>query len=192
MSTRWIPVLLMAAISMPGLGRAQLQDRFVLTTQQVAHALTEAGMTIPAGQVSLPARVVAVVPSPILDILSIEPIGKGRLAQPSPVRSLVRLACHQPGECLPFYAIVSRVEPTPVAGASNPSHVAGKTPRVDFTMPAGTRATLVMDDHRSQIQVAVISLENGMAGHRIRVASPDHKQIYFGEVVNANLLRGTF
>jgi hypothetical protein len=49
-----------------------------------------------------------------------------------------------------------------------------------------------MDDQRAHIQVAVISLENGMVGHRIRVATPDHKQTYIGEVVNARLLRGSF
>ena len=65
-------------------------------------------------------------------------------------------------------------------------------PKSEITMRAGTHATLVMDDDRSHIQVAVISLENGMAGHRIRVSSPDHKQVYFGEVVNARLLRGSF
>jgi flagella basal body P-ring formation protein FlgA len=59
-------------------------------------------------------------------------------------------------------------------------------------MRAGTHATLMMDDQRSQIQIAVISLENGMVGHRIHVASPDHKQTYVGEVVNARLLRGSF
>jgi hypothetical protein len=63
---------------------------------------------------------------------------------------------------------------------------------MDITMRAGTHATLVMDDNRSHIQVAVISLENGLVGHRIHVASPDHKQTYVGEVVNARLLRGSF
>jgi hypothetical protein len=51
---------------------------------------------------------------------------------------------------------------------------------------------LVMDDDRSHIQIAVISLENGMTGHKIRVASPDHKQFYVAEVVNAHLLRRSF
>jgi flagella basal body P-ring formation protein FlgA len=59
-------------------------------------------------------------------------------------------------------------------------------------MPAGTHATLVIDDQRSHIQLSVISLENGIAGHRIRVASPDHKQFYVGEVVSARLLKGNF
>jgi flagella basal body P-ring formation protein FlgA len=65
-------------------------------------------------------------------------------------------------------------------------------PNAVFTIRAGAHATMVMDDERAHIQVAVVSLENGIAGHRIRVASPDHKQIYVAEVVNANLLRRSF
>jgi hypothetical protein len=198
MKARRIPILLMAATTVPGLIHAQSQERFVLTTDQVAGALTGAGMTTPAADVSLPARVVALVPSPVLDILSVQPVRKGALAQPSrssaqPSFLLVKLACHQPGECLPFYATVNGPGATDLG--SNPSSIATTAesiPKKEFTMPAGTHAILVMEDDRSHIQVAVVSLENGMAGHRIRVASPDHKQIYFGEVVNAGLLRGSF
>jgi len=50
----------------------------------------------------------------------------------------------------------------------------------------------VMDDARSHVQISVISLENGIAGHRIRVTSPDHKQFYVAEVVSANLVRRSF
>ena len=64
--------------------------------------------------------------------------------------------------------------------------------RSEITMKAGTHATLMLDDQRSHIQVAVVSLENGIVGHRIHVASPDHKQTYVGEVVNARLLKGSF
>jgi hypothetical protein len=49
-----------------------------------------------------------------------------------------------------------------------------------------------MDDGRAQIEVAVISLESGTAGHRIHVASPDHKQVYLAEVVSATLLTRSF
>jgi flagella basal body P-ring formation protein FlgA len=59
-------------------------------------------------------------------------------------------------------------------------------------MRAGAHATLMMDDNRSHIQVTVISLENGVVGHRIRVASPDHKQVYVAEVVSSSLLKGSF
>jgi flagella basal body P-ring formation protein FlgA len=61
-----------------------------------------------------------------------------------------------------------------------------------FTIRSGAHATLVMDEERAHIEVAVISLENGMAGQKIRVASPNHKQVYVAEVVSANLLKRSF
>ena len=197
MRARWLSLLLVAAMGTLGWGQSQLQDRFALTAGQVARALCAGGIETTEEQVSLLTRVVATEPDPALDILSVEPPSKGRPAQHSPVRSQVRLACHLPGKCLPFYAIVSWSEP-PAGPAANPSTVSPVTrnilfdPNREITMRAGTHASLVMDDGRSHIQVAVISLENGMAGHRIRVSSPDHKQVYFGEVVSASLLKGSF
>src|ERR1700744_5640068 len=163
MEGRW-----MAAMFMQGSVYAQSQARFVLTTEQVAQALTEAGMTTLAAQVSLPARVVSLAPSPALDIVSIQQISKNSLTRASLDRAVVKLACHQPGECLPFYAMVAGMRPAALASGSNPSTSVTNTGRIlrpDFTMPAGTHATLIMDDNRSHIKVAVVSLENGMAGH---------------------------
>jgi hypothetical protein len=195
MTARWIAVLLIAA--MPAWGQSPSQDRFVLTAGQVARALSDRGRQTTDEQVSLQARVVATEPYPVLDILSVEPLGKRQLAEHSPARSRVKLACHLSARCLPFYAIVSWSEPTagPAAVLSSSSRVVTNelfNPGAGITMRAGTHATLVMDDDRSHIQVAVISLENGIAGHRIRVSSPDHKQVYFGEVVSASLLKGSF
>ncbi len=195
MKTRWIPFLLIAATGVPVSLQAQSPDRFALTAPQVARALSGSGIQTTAEQVSLLTRVVATEPSPMLDILSVETLGKGPLAEHS-VRARVKLACHLPGKCLPFYAIVS--SPHRVAGSTTlpSSAYAFGNPRVnansEVTMKVGTHATLLMDDQRAHIQVAVISLENGMVGHRIRVATPDHKQTYVGEVVNARLLRGSF
>jgi hypothetical protein len=197
MTARWLSISLTLAMSIPGWGQAQLQGRFALTAGQVARALSDGGMPTANTQVSLLTRVVATESSPALDVLSVEPLGKQLMAEHSPTRSRVRIGCHLPGKCLPFYAIVSSVEP-PVGLAATASHaVAGinnsmSNAKMDITMRVGTHATLVMDDNRSHIQVAVISLENGIAGHRIHVASPDHKQVYVGEVVNANLLTGSF
>jgi hypothetical protein len=107
------------------------------------------------------------------------------------------MVCHQPAACLPFYVIV-RFPKEAVehgAGASGASTATGSDllkPKELITMRAGAHAMMVMDDGRSHIQVAVISLENGIAGHRIRVASPDHKQIYVAEVVGANLLKRSY
>ena len=197
MRSRWLLISLMAAMSMPGWGQSQLQDRFALTVEQVARALSDGGMPTTNTQVSLLTRVVATESSPALDILSVQPLGKQPVAEHSSIGSRVRLGCHLPGRCLPFYAIVSGLEP-PVGLAATASHASAginnpvSKANLDIIMRAGTHATLLMDDNRSHIQVAVITLENGIAGHRIHVASPDHKQVYVGEVVNANLLRGSF
>jgi hypothetical protein len=195
MKARWIPFLLIAATGVPVSLQAQSQDRFALNAAQVARALSESGIQTTGEQVSLLTRVVATEPSPKLDILSVEKLGNGPLAEHS-VRARVKLACHLPGKCLPFYVMMS--SPQTVAG---PKTVVSSTsafgnPLVnansEVTMKAGTHATLLMDDQRAHIQVAVISLENGMVGHRIRVATPDLKQTYVAEVVNARLLRGSF
>ena len=120
MRARWIPFLLTAAISMPGFVQAQSQDRFALTEPQVARALSDSGIQIAGGKVSLLTRVVATEPSPKLDIVSVETLGKGPLAEHPAVRLRVKLVCHIPGKCLPFYAIVSAPQTT-AGPASDPS-----------------------------------------------------------------------
>jgi hypothetical protein len=193
MTERWLPVLLMAAMSMPSWAQSQPQDHFVLTAGQVARALSGNGRPTSDSQVSLLARVVATEPDPALDVVSVEALSKEPLAGHSPARSRVKLACRLASNCLPFFVTVSWSQPPAgTAESMSTGRNISASPNSQFTMRAGSRATLVMDDRRSHIQVAVISLQNGMAGHRIRVSSPDHKQVYFGEVVSANLLKGSF
>jgi hypothetical protein len=197
MTARWLSVLLMAAMSMPGWAQSQPQEHFALTAAQVARALSDSGIPTSDSQVSLLTRVVATEPDPALNVVSVEAISKEPLAGHSAAGSRVKLACRLPNYCLPFFVTVSWSQPPagPAGSMStNPSLDRNMltSPNSQFTMRAGTRATLVIDDQRSHIQVAVISLQNGMAGHRIRVSSPDHKQVYFGEVVSANLLKGSF
>jgi hypothetical protein len=187
--------LLMAAISIPGWG--QSQDWFALSARQVARALSDKGIQLGNKQVSLPAIVVATEPNPVLEVLSVEPLDDQLSGEHSGTHSWVKLGCGEPGTCLPFYAILSWTE-EPIGDASDKSSTSPAVrksalkPSVVITMRAGARATLVMDDDRSHIQINVISLENGIIGHEIRVVSPDHKQIYLAEVVSAHLLRRSF
>jgi len=192
MKARWIPFFLMAAMGVPARGQSQSHDRFALTASQVALAISLSGMQTTPEHVSLLTRVVATEPAPVLDVLSVETLGKGFLTENSGVRLRVKLACRIPGKCLPFYAIVSSIPSTAWPTSIGSNVPASSNANNEVTMKAGTHATLLMDDQRSHIQIAVISLENGMVGHRIHVASPDHKQTYVGEVVNARLLRGSF
>jgi hypothetical protein len=198
MTVRWISVVaLMVALNAPVRGQSKGGARFPLVASGVAQSLSVNGVKIEGQQVSLLAKVVATEPNPMLDVVSVVRLGDRSSNQPSGIRSLVKLACHLPGVCVPFYAIVSWPDGSVgnMAGLLNASDAAGKDalkPSAAFTIRAGAHATMVLDDDRAHIQVAVISLENGVAGHKIRVASPDHKQIYVAEVVSANLLKGSF
>jgi hypothetical protein len=192
-----MPILFMVVMSACGWGQSQPHQRFELTVGQVVQALSDNGIRTADQQVSLLAKVVATEPNPALDVLSVEPLGGRSFGASAETRSRVRMACHVPGKCLQFYAIVKWPEgvSTHGAGSSNSSVAPGsqilKRSGV-FTMRSGANATLVMDDDRAHIRVSVVSLENGMAGQKIRVASPDHKQVYVAEVVSANLLKGSF
>jgi hypothetical protein len=201
MTARWIAISLMAAMGLPGSAQSPSQHRFTLTAGQVARAVarthSDPRIQITDEQVTLLAKVVATDPDPVLDIRSVAPLGDRRSAGHTETYSKIKLVCRLPGTCLPFYAIVSW--PAETAGrattalSASPTvaNVVSKTTS-EITMRAGAHATLVMDDDRSHIQVPVISLENGIAGHRIRVASPDRKQVYVAEIVSANLLKGSF
>jgi hypothetical protein len=204
MKPRWIPLLLMTTVGGTGWGQSQPQPRFVLSATQVARALSERGVQTEDKQVSLLAGVVATDPDPTLEVLSIETLSNAQPPGHAQIRSRVKLTCRKTAECLPFYAIVTWPQGTAwastITSSSSPilkSPMGSSTSRdiplaSDVTMPAGTHAMLVLDDRRSHIQVSVVSLENGIAGHKIRVATPDHKQFYVGEVISANLLKGSF
>lgn len=191
--------MMIVAMGVPVWAQAlpQVQSRFPLTAHQVAQTLTDNGIQVADDQVSLLAKVVASEPSPLLDILSVQPLGVRSSGKHSESGSLVKLGCRAAGICLPFYSIVSKpvaaLDNVPAArGIASDGGSAAIRSRARIIMRQGTHATLVMNDSRMQVQVAVISLENGAAGHKIRVESPDHKQIYVAEVVSANLLKRSF
>ena len=195
MAIRWIAVISLAVMGLSQLG--QSQERFAITTHQVAQALAEKGIQVSDTQVKLVAKVVATDPSPQLDVVSEAPFVSPQNADHAEAPAWVKVACHRPGTCLPFYAIVVGLEGS-VAIASIDSTARSSIrytqfePKSEITMRAGTHATLILDDHRSRIRVSVVSLEKGAAGSRIRVASPDHKQVYVAEVVSSSQLKASF
>jgi hypothetical protein len=200
MVAKTIVVLLMVAMTLPALPQPPQQTRYTLTTKQVAavvvRSFLETGIALTDQQISLPARVVATEQIPTLDVSSVEVLSDYVFEGHSKARSKIRLTCRIASVCLPFYAIViwpeglSIPSGVPSVLSSHPARVSKPMPEI--TMQAGTHATLVMDDERAHIQLTVVSLESGSAGHKIRVASPDHKQIYIAEIISANLLKGSF
>jgi hypothetical protein len=191
MSTRRVAALLVTAISLPGWGYSQslLREHFEITVQHVAQTLSNSGIQIADLRVSLLAKVVAAEANPELDVLSIEPLGLRRSKNDAASSYMVKLGCHAVGMCLPFYAIASLNQGT--AGSQTSAPIATLAAANTFSKP-NTHATLVMYDGDAQIEVAVVSLENGVAGRMIHVASPDHKQIYLAEVVSPTLLTRSF
>jgi hypothetical protein len=197
MTERLKPALFMVAISLCGWGQSQPRQHFALTVRQVAQTLSDKGIRTTEDEVSLLAKVVATEPNPALDILSVDPLADKSIDERAETRSRVRMACHLPGRCLPFYAIVKWPEgAVEHAGASSTASIASGLQTLKrsgvFTIRSGEYATLVMDDERAHIRVSVVSLENGVIGQKIRVASPDHKQKYVAEVVSASLLKRSF
>jgi hypothetical protein len=200
MTKRMLVALLIVVVCLQARGQqiheAQARGNFAITVRQVVQTLSEKGIRVTDQQVSLLANVVAIEPNPALEIVTVSPLEQRSSPLQSTNRSIIRLACHLPGTCLPFYAIVSWPQGVTKGVADTPdSYTAASIlfgPKAPITMRAGTLARLVMDDERSHIQVAVISLESGAVGRRIRVTSTDHKQIYVGEVVSANVLKRSY
>ncbi len=195
MTGRWIAGLVVAVLGLTGSG--QCQEHYAITARQVAIALSAKGISISDKQVSLLAKVVATEPNPALDVLSVEPMDNSDLGSQSETRSQVKIGCHVSGACIPFYALVSSPKKTAANGpgasaTSTASAIAGLKANSAITMKVGAHATLVMDDGRSHIEVSVVSLQSGAAGHLIRVASSDRKQIYIGEVMSPNLLKRSY
>jgi hypothetical protein len=195
MALKRIAVICIAVLVLARLGRSQ--ERFAITTHQVAQALADQGIQVSDTQVTLVANVVATDASPKLDVLPGASYGRLKLPDHAEAVTWIKVACHRPGTCLPFYVIVAGMKGQ-AANASIDSTArlsnlnAQFEPKSEVTMQAGTHATLMLDDHRSRIRVSVVSLEKGTAGSRIRVASPDHKQVYVAEVISSNQLKASF
>lgn len=189
----WRAIALGTAVCVPVLGqthaRTQSPQRFPISAQLVAQAISGTGVPVQESQVSLLANVVSSVPDPALEIREAETFADHANGQ-----SRVKLACTQPGVCVPFYVVVS-LPSSAASGKPLEQAMTAPPPQLKssgaVTMRAGTHARLLIDDGRMHIEISVIALESGAVGHRIRVASPDHKQFYEAEVVSANVLKGS-
>jgi hypothetical protein len=189
--------MLMIAMTSPILSQQQRQIRYELAAEQIAaavrHELIKGGVEVTNDEISLPARIVATEPAPMVEINSVEKyfgyVFEGRAV----TRSKIKLSCRVTSACLPFYAIVSwKGARESSAKTFMPNNLEVLAPKSKVTMSAGTPVTLVMGDENMHIQLKVVSLESGPRGALIRVASPDHKTIYVAEIVSPNLVRGRF
>lgn len=159
-----------------------------IRTEVIASALTGIGIQVLPEQVTLMTDVVATTNAPRLSIRSMEKASDHRI--------IVRLECAMPEECLPFFVSIHPEEEngeqqsSSKAAAPLPSVPVFNSRSKTFAIRSGTPATLQLDSDHVHIRISVICLENGAAGQRIRVTSPDHRQAYTAEVIDGALLKG--
>ena len=177
---------LLAAMELSALAAS---GRALITSEQVAAAISASAMVVAPEQVSLLTEVVAKSSSPTLKVESIEPWGSHRIK--------VRMGCADQEECLPFYVAVhfdQQGGAKPVV--SNSDQIAGVNSRLGqgqqaFLVKAGSRAVLLIDGGHVHVRLNVVCLENGTAGQTIRVECKDPRQTYLAKVVNGGVLRGS-
>jgi hypothetical protein len=198
---KYLAYLLTALIALPAAAQFRPGHHYTLTAgrvaQSIAGSLAERGIVVRDSQISLLSQVTAGTPDPALEVSSIETLPNTSQTGKSETRSAVRVACRVATECLPFYAIVrwpDGVSP-PSAKATQgllakPVAAAKETPVL--IMRAGAHAILILQDGAAQIQLNVVSLQNGAAGQKIRVAGEGNRQVYLAQVISPTLLQGGF
>jgi hypothetical protein len=160
-----------------------------ITKEQVAAAMSGAGLHVSPEQVMLLTDVTASTNAPALRVESMERWGDDRMR--------VRLDCAKQEDCLPFYVAVRWPQAdsaqTAQVGSTRPlaAIVSASPEPKSYAVRAGSPAILLLDGDHVHIRISVVCLENGVAGQTIRVASKDHQKTFTAEVVDGTVLRGS-
>lgn len=153
-----------------------------ITPAMLVEALAKEEPAMADANIAVPAGIVAREAAPDFVVLSVEPAaGAGD-------HYWVKIGCRNAGECLPFFASVATDKPLKCGGRQQSSGrvVAASIP----VMHAGDHAKLVIRRERSVIELVVVALESGGIGQTIRIASPDYRQMFHGQIVSATELEG--
>lgn len=155
-----------------------------IATDQIAAALSSAGLNATPEQIVLLSNVVATTSAPALKVDSAELWSDHRIK--------VRLSCVKSEECLPFFVAVRGTQPqAPVSANTSPAPTLPANPVPNaLVIRSGGRATLLLEGDHIHIRLPVICLQNGEVGQTIRVTSLDHHQTYAAQVDANGTLRG--
>ncbi|MGA9798823.1 MAG: flagella basal body P-ring formation protein FlgA [Terriglobales bacterium] len=149
--------------------------RFAVSTARVAQAIAQAGVRVKPSQIDFLLAASSASSTTRLQVVRIARWTKSALK--------VSLRCRSNVECLPFYVVVRDQ-----TISENELPVIAKNPQPPVVR-GGQLATLVFQTENMQITLPVVCLQNGILGERIRVASPDRKQKFEAEVLEAGLLK---
>jgi hypothetical protein len=187
-----LAVAIAGALSKMANAGTSATDRFAITPEHVSRVLNSAGIAAKTEEVQFLSTVNSAGQNPQLTVVNVSTWRDGNL------KALLR--CQNIRECLPFY-VVLRDKKAPIQTSSfyNVLHesfvsqkkINGKSAEKPLVV-GGQHAMLVINTRNSRITLPVICLESGRKGETIRLASPDKKQKYEGEVVQAGVLQGKF
>lgn len=157
-------------------------ERVTVSRQQIADAMQSAGLTATTGQLQLLSNVTS-LPGAALRV--------AKVTKQSSETSLVEINC-QARQCLPFYVLVDGAQLVH-DGVRLPARNANSASTLTHPLIArGKPVTLLIEGVNSRIVLPVVSLEGGLKGEVIKVASPDRKRIYRAEIVSNTTVRSTF
>jgi len=103
----------------------------------------------------------------------------------------VKLRCQDNHECLPFYVLVHRLDKLNISSARLKAVSAAAADVPQNVIRGGEHATLILESPDSRMSLPVICLQSGILGQTIRVASPDHRQLFDAVVVAPGKLKGS-
>ena len=181
-----LTLLLILFPTLVPLSLGQNAQRALITEERVAKAITSAGLPVLPAQIEFLSDLSATTPDAHLQVVATRPANSGA--------ARVQLRCQDRRECLPFYVLVHGIKSGKVSRA--PLQLASLNGRTQNTLSTelvhgGDHATLILETADSRISMPVICLQGGLRGQTVRVRSKDGKRLYRGEVVRANLVKGS-
>ena len=155
-------------------------ERVAVSREQIAGAMQAAGFETTVAQLQLLSNVTA---------LAGAAIRVAKVKTESAGTALAELHCKKK-QCLPFYVLVHDGN-----FAKDVAIIADRastgTPTAHPLIERGKPVTLLIENADLRIVLPAVSLEGGMQGQIIKVASPDRKRIYRAEVVSGTTVRST-
>jgi flagella basal body P-ring formation protein FlgA len=177
----WIVLAFAAAI--PAAVSQPVVARMPSRTQRVVDALALAGVVVAPDQIELLSGIHKTKESASVQVVSTTGSSAGTVK--------VKLRCQDNHECLPFYVLVHSLDKPIVASARLRAVSAVEASAPQNIIRGGEHATLVLESPDSRMSLPVICLQSGILGQTIRVASPDHRQLFDAVVVAPGTLKGS-
>jgi flagella basal body P-ring formation protein FlgA len=157
--------------------------RSVISARHVVDAMAAAGIAVNLNQIELLSGTSSTREDASLRVVSVTDQTEGAVK--------VKLRCQDNQECLPFYVLVHGIDGVNVTRAIVSAAPVAKASVPQNVIRGGDHATLILESPDSRMRLPVICLQSGVRGQIIRVASPDHRQLFHAEIIAPGILKGS-